>query len=123
MSKEQLICGISAVIACKFLNIRGECSPKKPTSEAGTVGDFLEELKEKSDLKPKTLEGTLSQLRKIVADITGQGPPQGGAPGRHATWRQAVESVKLTELTLAQFQHWKLSFVASAGEEMERIRY
>ena len=95
---------------------------KKPTSEGGTVGDFLEELEEKSDLKPKTLEGYAVALRKIVADITGQGPPQGGAPGRHATWRQAVESIKLAELTPAKIQHWKLSFVASAGDDPVRQR-
>jgi len=79
--------------------------------------DFLEELKEKSDLKPKTLEGYAVALRKIVADLTGQGPPLGGAPGRHAAWRQAVESTKLTELTPAKIQHWKLSFVAKAGDD------
>ena len=43
-------------------------------SEGGTLGDFLKELREKSDLKPKTLEGYAVALRKIVADITGRGP-------------------------------------------------
>jgi hypothetical protein len=32
-------------------------APKKLTSHEGTVGDFLAELKEKSDAKPKTLQG------------------------------------------------------------------
>jgi len=94
---------------------------EKPISES-TVGDFLEELKEKSDLKPKTLEGYAVALRKIVADITGQGPPQGGAPGRHAVWRQAAESIKLAELTRAKIQNWKLSFVTGAGDDPVRQR-
>jgi hypothetical protein len=56
-------------------------------------------------------------LRKIVADITGRGPPQGGEASRHAVWRQAVENIKLAELTPAKIQHWKLCFVASAGDD------
>jgi hypothetical protein len=33
----------------------------------------------------------VAALRKIVADITGQGHGQGGGPNRRAAWRQAVE--------------------------------
>ena len=36
--------------------------------DASTVGDFLDELKAKADLQPKTLEGYAVALRKIVAD-------------------------------------------------------
>ena len=97
-------------------------APEKAMSGGGTVGDFLEELKEKSDLKPKTLEGYAVALRKIVADITGQGPPRGGAAGRHAAWRRVVESIKLAELTPAKIHHWKLCFVASAGDDPVRLR-
>jgi hypothetical protein len=61
-------------------------------------------------------------LRKIVADITGQEPPRGGAPDRHAVWRRVVESTKLAELTLAKIQQWKLSFVAGAGDDPVRQR-
>jgi hypothetical protein len=62
-----------------------------------TIGDFSAELKEKSDLKPKTLEGYAAALRKIVADVIGQGYGRGGGAKRRAMWRQAVESIKLTE--------------------------
>jgi integrase len=95
---------------------------EKAMSEGGTVSDFLKELKEKSDLKPKTLEGYAVALRKIVADITGRGPPQGGEASRHAVWRQAVESIKLAELTPTKIQHWKLCFVASAGDDPVKQR-
>src|SRR6266853_2581013 len=47
--------------------------PKRVASNGGRVGDFLAELKEKSDAKPKTLEGYAAALRKIVADVLGQG--------------------------------------------------
>jgi hypothetical protein len=40
---------------------------EKPMSEGGTVGDFLAELKEKSDLKPKTLEGYAVALRSFTS--------------------------------------------------------
>jgi hypothetical protein len=44
-----------------------------------SVGDFLAELKEKSDLKPKTLEGYAAAFRKIVADNIGRHGRGGGA--------------------------------------------
>jgi len=87
-----------------------------------TVGDFLAALKEKSDLKPKTLEGYAAALRKIVADIIGKGHGRGGGANRRATWRQAVESIQLRELTPAKVQQWKLSFVANAGDDPVRQR-
>jgi hypothetical protein len=74
----------------------------KLISDGGTVGDFLAELKEKSDAKPKTLEGYATALRKIVADIIGQGHGRGGGVSRRMVWRQAIESIKLTELTPSQ---------------------
>ena len=37
-------------------------------------------------------------------------------------WRRAVESTKLGELTPAKIQQWKLSFVASAGDDPVRQR-
>ena len=46
--------------------------PKRAASNGGTVGDFLAELKEKSEAKPKTLEGYAVALRKIVADVMGR---------------------------------------------------
>jgi integrase len=92
-------------------------SAKKLSLEGGTVGDFLAELKEKCDLKPKTLEGYAVALRKIVADIFGHGHGRGGGSGTRAMWRQEVESTKLTELTPAKVQKWKLSFVTNAGDD------
>jgi hypothetical protein len=72
--------------------------PKKEASKEGTFGDFLAELKEKSDLKPKTLEGYAAAFRKIVADNIGRHGRGGGAK-RCASWRKAVEAIQLAELT------------------------
>jgi hypothetical protein len=41
--------------------------PEKEASKEGRCGDFLAELEEKSDIKPKTLEGYAAAFRKIVA--------------------------------------------------------
>lgn len=71
-------------------------APKKLASDGSTVGDFLAELQEKSDAKAKTLEGYASALRKIVADIIGQGMGEeaelpggrrGDKPLRVSNWR------------------------------------
>jgi integrase len=97
-------------------------APNKLASNGSTVGDFLAELKEKSDAKPKTLEGYATALRKIVADIIGQGHGRGGGATRRRVWRQAIESIKLTELTPAKVQQWKLSFVANAGDDPVKQR-
>jgi len=96
--------------------------PKKVAANGGTVGDFLAELSEKSDAKPKTLEGYAVAFRKIVADVVGQGHGRGGGATKRTAWRQAVEAVALADLTPAKVQHWKLSFVANAGDDPVRQR-
>jgi integrase len=96
--------------------------PKKVASNGGTVGDFLAELSEKSDAKPKTLEGYAVAFRKIVADVVGQGHGRGGGATKRTAWRQAVEAVALADLTPAKVQQWKLSFVANAGDDPVRQR-
>ena len=68
--------------------------PEWVASNGGTVGDFLAELKEKSKAKPKTLEGYTVALRKIVADVMGQGHGRGGGATKRTPWRQAVEGIE-----------------------------
>src|SRR5260221_1893612 len=96
--------------------------PKRVASNGGTVGDFLAELKEKSEAKPKTLEGYAVALRKIVADVMGQGHGRGGGATKRTAWRQAVEGIELADLTPAKVQQWKLSFVANAGDDPVKQR-
>jgi hypothetical protein len=95
---------------------------KRVPSNGGTVGDFLAELKEKSEAKPKTLEGYAVALRKIVADVMGQGHGRGGGATKRTAWRQAVEGIELADLTPAKVQQWKLSFVANAGDDPVKQR-
>jgi hypothetical protein len=82
-----------------------------------TVGDLLEELRDKSDAKPKTLEGYAVALRKIVSDIIGQPHGRGGGRKKREQWRNKVHAVRLSRLTPSKVQKWKIDFVARAGTD------
>jgi integrase len=100
-----------------------------PTSrDASTIGDFLAELKEKADLKPKTLEGYAVALRKIVVDAF---EIDGGEDGKEKfdyrgggrqRWLERVHAIKLAALTPDVVQKWKRAFLSRAGDDPIRTR-
>jgi integrase len=97
--------------------------------DASTVGDFLDELKAKADLKPKTLEGYAVALRKIVADafkIDGGGKDgkekYDYRTGGYQRWLERVHSIKLAALTPDIVQKWKRRFLSRAGDDPIRSR-
>jgi hypothetical protein len=97
------------------------------SSDASTVGDFLEELKAKADLKPKTLEGYAVALRKIVADafdIKGDKPGDkyDYRTGGYQRWLGKVHAIKLSALTPDVVQKWKRAFLARAADDPIRSR-
>jgi hypothetical protein len=107
-----------------------EFKPKSvPLSrDVSTVGDFLDELKEKADLKPKTFEGYAVALRKIVADAFAI---DGGKDdkekfdyrgGGRLRWLERVHAVKLAKLTPDVVQKWKRAFLSRAGDDPIRTR-
>ena len=75
-----------------------------------TVGQFLDELKAKADLKPKTLEGYAVAFRGIVADIFGI---EGGKEkydhrsGGRAKWIEKIHAIRLGAVTPERVQAWK----------------
>src|SRR6266481_2172483 len=95
----------------------------KPKSQVAlkthaTVGDFLDELRLKADLKPKTLEDYSVSFRKIVADafkINGENERFDYHKGGRDRWRKQVHSIKLADITPARIQEWKRAFLAKAG--------
>jgi len=95
----------------------------KPKSQVilkthATVGDFLDELRLKADLKPKTLEDYSVSFRKIVADafkINGENERFDYHNGGRDRWRKQVHSIKLADITPARIQEWKRAFLAKAG--------
>jgi integrase len=102
----------------------------KPKSQVvlkthATVGDFLDELRLKADLKPKTLEDYSVSFRKIVADtfkINGENERFDYHKGGHERWRKQVHSVKLADITPARIQEWKRAFLAKAGSSPAKQR-
>jgi integrase len=95
------------------------------SGDASTVGDFLDELKAKADLKRKTLEGYAIALRKIVADafgIDGGRDKYDYRGGGHQRWLESVHAIKLNALTPDVVQKWKRAFLAAAADDPIRAR-
>jgi hypothetical protein len=95
----------------------------KPKSQVvlkthATIGDLLEELKAKADLKEKTLEGYARAFRKILADafaIEGGNKRFDYQKGGRERWLQKIHAIKLADVTPARMQEWKRAFLALAG--------
>lgn len=107
--------------ALRQLNPQSAALPR----DASTVGDFLDELKAKADLKPKTLEGYAVALRKIVADafkIDGGKEKYDYRTGGYQRWLERVHAIKLAALTPDVVQQWKRAFLARAGDDPIRLR-
>ena len=121
----------------------GELKPESVPASSGTstIGDFLDELKAKADLKAKTLEGYAVALRKIVADAFGiddggrKEKDDGGKKeksqkwskfdyrgGGRQQWLERGHAVKLAALTPDVVQQWKRAFLAKAAADPIRSR-
>ncbi|HEY0792439.1 MAG TPA: hypothetical protein VGD78_15355 [Chthoniobacterales bacterium] len=87
-----------------------------------TIGAFLDELRVRSDLKSKTLEGYAGALRKIVADVNAVPHGRGGGVAKREAWRLQVNAFRLSELTPAKVEAWKRAYVARAGDAPIRHR-
>jgi integrase len=99
--------------------------PERPVQPLVTVGQFLQELEAKADLKPETLKGYVIAFRAIVADIFGI---NGGKEkfdyrgGGHARWLEKINAIRLADVTPAKVQEWKRVFIARAGNDPIRQR-
>jgi hypothetical protein len=97
---------------------------KPKASSAGNavskVGEFLEELKAKASARPKTIESYCRAFRTIVADICGI---DGGNAkydyrnGGRAAWLAKIHNIKIADITPADVQKWKLTFLRRAGSD------
>jgi len=102
-----------------------ELKPERVPVSRDTIGDFLDELKAKADLKPKTLEGYATALRKIISDafqIEGGNEKHDFRGGGHARWVERIHAVKLADLTPDVVQQWKRAFLDRAGNDPIRSR-
>lgn len=102
-----------------------ELKPAITRPDSSTIGDFLDELKAKADLKPATLEDYAVALRKIVADVfdlaNDPDKHKHRGPG-YQRWLSRVHSVKLADLTPSVVQKWKRAFLGRSEGDPIRLR-
>lgn len=91
-----------------------------------TVGEFLEDVKTRSHLKPVTVRRYAVKLRKIVADVA---QVDAGAKekdkrakydyvnGGRAAWLAKVDGERLDVLTPESVTNWRNAYVAAAGSD------
>jgi integrase len=85
-----------------------------------SVGEFIEEVKAKADLEPKTIEGYCKAFRTIVAsifEIDGGKEKFDRHKGGYQKWLARVHGIKLSALTPARIQEWKRAYLAKAERD------
>ena len=81
-----------------------------------TIGDYVDAVKVKSAIYPKTVEGYAVALRKIAADIYGLADtPEKKSPIHREAWRGKVSSIKLRTLTTEKIENWRVDFIKRKG--------
>jgi integrase len=88
--------------------------------KGSTVGDLIRVYSELADVPPKTAASYAGVLRSVVAEIKGISGDKrrfdhvtGGAD----EWRAKIDAVKLSDITQAKVQKWKLAYVKSRGTD------
>jgi len=90
-----------------------------------TVGEFIKEVEEMSNISPKTLNNYISCFRRIVADI--EGIEMGKKKfdrfnGGRKLWRDEIHAVKLSRITPGKIQKWKVAFIRRADHDPLKIK-
>ena len=80
--------------------LRGRRKPDAPKKIGTTIGDFIDAVREKTAILPKTIESYALALRKIAADIAGL------SGGSRDAW-----DVKLSRLTPEAIEAWRIGFI------------
>jgi hypothetical protein len=83
-----------------------------------TINEYVEAVKTRSAIFPKTVESYGSALRKIAADIFHLADtPDKKSPRNRAAWRRKVGSLKLRALTDQQIEDWRVDFIKRKGTD------
>jgi integrase len=79
---------------------------EKPEIE--TVGDLIAAAKEKSDVRPRTLQGYSGSIRRLASSIKGMDSSDASKyrPGG-SSWQTKVDKVKLSAITPEKVQAWR----------------
>lgn len=78
----------------------GRRKPDAPKKIGTTIGNFIDAVREKTAILPKTIESYALALRKIAADIAGL------SGGSRDAW-----DVKLSRLTPEAIEAWRIGFI------------
>ena len=76
--------------------------------EIETVGDLIAAAKEKAEVRPRTLQGYSSSIRRLVSRIKGMDSSDASKyrPGG-SSWQTKVDKVKLSVITSEKVQAWR----------------
>ena len=76
--------------------------------EIETVGDLIAAAKEKAEVRPRTLQGYSSSIRRLVSKIKGMDLSDASKyrPGG-SSWQTKVDKVKLSVITSEKVQAWR----------------
>jgi len=98
-----------------------EADEAKPVS----VGDYIAAAAAVSEVTPRSLHDYCAMLRRVTAAVAGVkadptrfGPKNGGA----AKWREKVDSLPLSILTVERIEAWKLAHAKAAKDPTARRR-
>jgi len=83
------------------------------------VGQFLAEVSAKAGLRPRTFRNYSNCFRTIVAEvfkIRAEGSKFDYRGEGNARWRARIDAVKLSRITPARVQAWKVARLKAAGE-------
>lgn len=97
--------------------------PKKTKIDSPSIGDFLNEVKTCTNLKPNTLYTYEKKFRQLVAacckiNVKGSKVGQG-----NLELRKKVDKVLLSELTPQKIVSWKKQFLSRAENEEQKRNY
>ena len=91
-----------------------------------TVGDFLDQVKAVSGLKPVTFEIYARKFRSLVAGafgIDGGKAKHDYVNGGHKAWLDRVCSVRLARLTPEKINHWKVGVLKEASKNPLQLKH
>lgn len=88
--------------------------------ESPTVEIFLNEIRDKTTLKPDTLYSYEKKFRRLIAEAC-ELKHEGSRVGKgNLALRNKVNKVMLSELTPAKIMAWKKKYISKAGNEEEK---
>jgi len=93
-------------------------SPEPPSAAGMTFGKYIDLVRSKNLIPVKTLEGYLTRLRQIVADIKGIKASKkrfAAHSSVRTAWTQEVDSVLLESISPDDVRAWKRRKLANAG--------